>query len=231
MAGQGIAVVVAVPGLVVGVDCVTDHVEGHDLVGVVVVAVVGVGVVEQLDPRAGLDLAEVDDDLVPLGAGVPHAADRYASRHHPPVGGDDLQRHAVAEPPLVGAGDRAVEETEAVGAPFHRHGRPRPAVDQDDVAPQPRVGVVVVAQGAVGVEHRVVDHQGDVELALGQVLPLDRVVQHVERGEPAVGLLGGEVDPVVVIPQRPGRLVVGVEVVLVVVDRRDIVGVAVIFGQ
>ena len=48
-----------------------DHLELHDLAGVGEVDVVLVAQVLQLDLLAGLVLAEVDQDLVPLGDAVP----------------------------------------------------------------------------------------------------------------------------------------------------------------
>ena len=89
----------------------------------------------------------------------------------------------------------------------------------------------MVGQLAVGGEHGVVDGHGHVVDALGQVALLHAVVQVVLRGEAAVGVLGGVVHAVVVVPERPGVLEVRVPVVLVLPGVRDVVGVAVVLRE
>ena len=89
----------------------------------------------QHDPLAGLVLREVDDDLVALGHAVPEAGHRSAaSGIRPPSVPITVIGVAGVERPLVGAGDRGVEDPEAVLAPLDLHHRPRHAVDQDHVA-------------------------------------------------------------------------------------------------
>ena len=55
---------------------VADDVERHDLSGVVEIAVVVVRRIAQFDPGTGGVFAEIDQDLVALGAAVPPGADR-----------------------------------------------------------------------------------------------------------------------------------------------------------
>ncbi len=208
-----------------------DDTELHDLVRVVVVLVVEVAAVEHLDLRARRVLREVDEQLVPLGAGVPVLADAGRSRHQAAIGPDDRELRVVRQVQPQRPGDRRVEDAEPVDPSGDLHVGPRLAVDEDDVAPQAREVVVLVGQLAVRGEHRVVDGQADVVRTLGQVALLDAVVQVVLRGQSAVGVLRRVVHAVVVVPERPGVLEVGVPVVLVVPGLRDVVRVAVVLRQ
>ena len=91
--------------------------------------------------------------------------------------------------------------------------------------------VVGVDQLTVGIEDRVADDQGDVEVSFGQQRLLVLVVDDVRRDQTAVHLFGGPVHGVVVVPQGLGRLVVRVAVVLVLGDVREVVRVTVILRQ
>ena len=108
--------------------------------------------------------------------------------------------------------------SEAVLAPLDLHHGPRLAVDQDHVAVETREAVVVEDELAVGVEDLVLNYEWVVvaTVALGDGQPgLDVVVQVILGGEAHVGVLGGVVYPVIVVPERARVLDVGVMVVLV----------------
>ena len=120
---------------------------------------------------------------------------------------------------------------EAVDLGLDLHHRPRHTVDQDDVAPQPGLRAVVVELGAVGLEGDVGQGDRHVVVALRQQRLFGVVVQVVLGGETGVGVLGRVVDAVVVVPQRAGRLEVREVVLLPVVRRGDVAGVAVVLRQ
>ena len=217
--------------------------ELHDLAGVVEVRGVGHAQVEQLELGARGVLREVDDDLVALGHADPQLRGGLHLRHQAAVRTDHADRCAVAHLQPVAAGDRRVEHPEAVLALVDLEVRPRHAVDQDDVAPQAGVARVVVAELAVRAEHLVRQDERQVELLgdavrgerLAAELPLrdaqallDVVVQVVLRGQAHVGVLGGVVHAVVVVPERPGVLLVRVDVPLGLADLRDVAGVPVV---
>ena len=82
-----------------------------------------------------------------------------------------------------------------------------------------------------GVEQCVGEHQRHVELALGQLRPLETVRERVEPGQSGVHVLGSDVVLVVVVPKRAGCLPVGIVVVLDEAGTGDVIGIAVVLGQ
>ena len=91
------------------------------------------------------------------------------------------------------------------------------------------MALVVVHELAVGGEHLVRDDERQVVGALGdRQAVLDLVAQQVHRGQSHVGVLGGVVDAVVVVPEHPGVLRVRVVVDLVLAGAGDVAGVAVV---
>jgi hypothetical protein len=93
------------------------------------------------------------------------------------------------------------------------------------------VVVVVVAEGAVGFEHGIGDHERHVEFALGQLRQLKRGVQGIDASQPRVHILRGLVHVVIVISQRARRLPVGVFIVLDLADGGEVVSVTVELRQ
>ncbi len=209
-----------------------DDVEGHHLVGVGEVDVVLRRAVAQHDAGPGRVLREVDDHLVALGDTVPEAPHRDRCRDQPGVGGDDGHRPEVAQGPVVGPRHRGVEDPEPVLAARHLHHRPRHPVDGDDVAVEALLVVVVEQQAAVGVEHPVAHDEGDVVRTVGDgQRPFELVPHLVLPGEAHVDVLGGVVEPVVVVPEGARRLPVRVLVVLVGARVGDVAGVAVVLRE
>ncbi len=208
-----------------------DNVEGHDLVRVVIVAVVVIGQIPQLDPGAWLVLTEIDQHLVALGHGVPPVLHGLGPRHQTAVGGDHVHRVPGAECEPVGARDGRVQDPETVYPRLDLHHRPRPAVDEDHIPPQSGMAPVVIGQGTIFGEHCVADNQRNVEGALRQQPALNRVMHDVDAGKARINILRGVMHPMVVIPERPGRLGIRVEVFLAEPRRGHIVGVPVILRQ
>ncbi len=211
---------------------IADDVEGDDLVRVGIVDVVLRADVAEGDALTDLVPGEVDDHLVALGADVSQAPDGLWDRHEARVGPDDHQGFSAVQLPSVGPRDRGVEDPEAVLAPLDPHHRPGPAVHEDHVPEGPGLVVVVVEELAGGVEHRVADHQRHVVVALwDRQRLLERIVHPIHPGQPHGDVRGCVVHAVVVIPDRPGVLVVQVVVVLVEARVCDVVGVAVVLRQ
>ena len=149
------------------------------------------------------------------------------------VGGDRHERLPVAQEELVETGVRAVQEPEPILPPRHSKERLDGAVQDELVAEEAVVVEGVEDEEAVLVEQLVLDDDGDVELpkllaAREAHRPprqperarirvqlsrdgVDLVEAQVEAGEPAVDVRPGDVDRVVVVPQR--RLLVLLEAV------------------
>ena len=143
------------------------------------------------------------------------------------VGADLDDRVTRAQLEHVVARVRRVEETEAVLPPRDPQEGLRPAVHEDRVAGD---GVVAVPeqQRAVRAEVAVLDHQRDVVRAAREVeVALERVVDQVEAREPHVDVARRRVVRVVVVPERGGKLVVRVRVVLASPGPDQVGGVAV----
>ena len=203
-----------------------------DDAGRVVVDVVLRALVLERDLLAGLVLREVDDDLVALGHADLHVRAGLRRRHQAAVRADHGERLAGVERQVVRARDRRVEDAEAVLARLDVHPRPRHAVDEDDVAVDPVLVVVVDDEVAVLLEHRVLEDQRLVVVTVrDRQGALGVRVQDVLRGEAHVGVVRGDVDAVVVVPERAGVLDVRVLVVLERARRRDVARVAVVLRQ
>ena len=169
----------------------------------------------RIDPPADRILREVDDHLVALRRTGPKAPDRLGFRHQPAIGGDDGHRLAGIERQVPRPRDRRTEDAEAVLPALDLHHRPRSAVDQDHVAPQPGVVLEREQQRAVLVEQRIrQDQRHVVPTVRDRQRPLHCVEHVVLRDQPVIGVLGGVMDAVVVVPQRSSRLEVRVVVVL-----------------
>src|SRR5205807_3893932 len=83
------------------------------------------------------------------------------------------------------------------------------AIDQESIA-QNAIGIEQVkeCQAGVGIEYLITQHHGNIELAAGQMEPggfvsgIKLVEQQVLAHQSLVNILGGKVDPVIVIEQR-----------------------------
>ena len=197
----------------------------------IVDVVVRAAVLER-DLLARLVLREVDDDLVALGHPDLDVGAGLRRRHQAAVGADHDERLAGVEREVVRARDRRVEDAEAVLARLDLHPRPRHPVDQDDVAVDPVLVVVVDDEIAAVLEHRVLEDQRHVVLTVrDRQGALGVGVHDVLRGEAHVGVVRRDVDAVVVVPERAGVLDVRVLVVLERARRRDVARVAVVLRQ
>jgi hypothetical protein len=113
--------------------------------------------------------------------------------------------------------------------PLDLHHGPRLAVDQDHIAVKARLAVVVEQQLAGVREDRVPHDEGHLVSALrDRQVSLLLVADDVEGRQPHVGVGGGDVDTVVVVPERARVVGVRVAVVLELPRLRDVVGVAVV---
>ena len=157
---------------------------------------------------------------------------RGGPRQQAAVAGDLEHRAPLAEAQRVGAGVGAVEEAQPVAAALDGHARRDGAVDEERVAAEAEVDVLLVAERAVLVERVIGDHDRHVELALGQVeLGLQLVLEHVHGDEPVVHGLRRAPVRVIVVPERGGVLIVGVVVVERAAGRDDVHRMAVVGGR
>jgi hypothetical protein len=166
------------------------------------------------------DLGEVDDDLDAFRDREPVARHLDRARQQVAVVGDHPERDALAEvvrvreEELVEARRACVEQAEAVPALGHLEERLDLAVRQERVADQ-----AVVLEGVERdepgrrVDQLVREDERDVELreprqmeAGGLVARVEVVEQDRRPDEALVRVLGGVVDPVVVVPEEPERL-------------------------
>ena len=211
---------------------IADHIEGHDLVGVGKVAVVGGAGVLQDYPPADRVLREIDDHLVPLRRGSTETGDELRHGHQAPIRGDHRHRIAGVERELPRPRDRRATYPEPVLASLDLHGRPRTTVDKDHVAPQTRLVLEREEQRTVLVEQRVADEQGNVVRPVrNRQRLLQRVREVILRHEAVICVLRGMEHAMVVVPQRPRRLDVRVAVVLELTGMSDVAGVPVELRQ
>ena len=167
--------------------------------------------------RDRLDLAEVDDDVDPLGHGDTHAGHLHGVRQQVAVGGDLPERQEVGAVP------------QRPFPPARRAGRiePEPIAPLLDVQVRldRAVGEEAVAEDAVQVEqveHRLAGRcrtarrgrrsgcriRSARQVQAGAGNAGVQVVEQVVAAEHAlVDVLGGEIEVVIVVPQRAQRLV------------------------
>src|SRR5439155_14014229 len=197
---------------------------------------------EDLLPERGV--LEVDDHLHPLCRTDLEALHRDGVLQELDVGADRDEGLIVAQEELVEARVRAVQEPEAILPPRHPQERLDGAVQRELVAEEAVVVEGVEDEEAVLVELLVLDDDRDVELprllAVRQArhpareperarvrveLPrdrVDRVEVEEEPREPSVDFRSGDVDGVVVVPER--RVLVLLEAVVRLVRVEEVSG-------
>lgn len=223
--------------------------ELHDIVGLGVVLVPGkvTGVTHGKGlARIG---GEIDNDLVALGDRQDQCVGRDRALDVAAIGGDDDHRDlgavAAADIELVGAADAGVQEAEAVLARLHGEERPGDAVDVDHVAVvawRKKERSAMFSCGICGkiVEHTVFlslgsdqlciavvdlvgDHKRNIVFPLGEIQCglLHRIREDVDTSLSPEGIHSGDVNGMVVVPER-ARTLVGVVVVFVLVGKDEV---------
>ena len=168
------------------------------------------------DLRALGNVAEIHDDLDPLGRRDHHAAAREREFEEPALGADLRERLAVGQEQFVETRIGAIEDPEAILPALDAQERLHRAVHQERVAEEAVVLVRVVEQRTVAIEHAILNDQPHVVRRARQLQPvragtglIARIVvgiADVEPGQPAIDILRGEIHEMVVIPERALRL-------------------------